>query len=356
MKTAAVIMQGGLALAVLFSRCPFAAVKTVTPTLIEIGLYYALAWALFNFRQTRFARAALIGIALVASADVAYWAKQRFGSQELRLTIVDVGQGNAALMELPGGRCMLVDGGGFYDNRFDVGARVVAPFLWRKKIATVETLVLSHPHPDHLNGLLFIASHFNVQEVWMNQEYVTSQPYQDFLEIISEKDIRIVGLEDLLRPRTINGVRFQALYPPSDFLARKTKDIWRNTNNSSLVLKVTFNKVSFLLPGDIGAEAEKELIGLAGSALDSDVLLVPHHGSKRSSTPEFLEYVDPSIAVISAGWKNIFGFPHPKVLKRYEARGCEVFRADQQGAITITTDGTDISGKPFLWGDSCATH
>ncbi|NVM21260.1 MAG: DNA internalization-related competence protein ComEC/Rec2 [Desulfobacterales bacterium] len=348
MKAAAGITQGSLALAVIFSRCPFAAVKTVTPTLIEIGLYYALAWALFNFRQTRFAKAVLVGIVLIASANAAYWAKERFGGRELRLTVIDVGQGSSALMELPGGRCMLVDGGGFYDNRFDTGASVVAPFLWRKKIATVEAIVLSHPHPDHLNGLLFIARHFNVQEVWMNQENVLSQPYRDFLDIILQKDIRIVGLEGLLRPRTIGGVRFQALYPPSDFLVRKAKDSWRNTNNNSLVLKVTFDKVSFLLPGDIEAEAEKELVNLAGSTLDSDVLLAPHHGSKNSSTPEFLKYVDPSIAVMPAGWKNIFAFPHPKTLKRYETCGCKVFRTDQQGAITITTDGTDVSVKPFL--------
>ncbi|NVM57172.1 MAG: DNA internalization-related competence protein ComEC/Rec2 [Desulfobacterales bacterium] len=348
MKAAAVIMQGGLAFAVLFSKCPSAAIKTVTPTLIEMGLYYALAWALINLRRTHLVKPVLIGIALVVSADAAYWAKQRFGNQELRITVIDVGQGSAALMELPGGPCMLVDGGGFYDNRFDVGARVVAPFLWRKKIATVETLVLSHPHPDHLNGLLSIARHFNVQEVWMNQENVPAQTYLDFLKIISEKDIRIVGLEDLSTPRMINGVRFQVLYPPGDFLVRKRQDTWRSTNNNSLVLKVSFNKVSFLLPGDIEAEAEKEITDLAGSALKSNVLLVPHHGSKSSSSPEFLKYVDPAIAVISAGWKNIFGFPHQKVLKRYEARGCQIFRTNRHGAITITTDGTDIRVKPFL--------
>ena len=81
---------------------------------------------------------------------------------------------------------MLVDGGGFYDNRFDVGARILAPFLWHKKIATVETLVLSHPNSDHLNGLLFVAKHFNVERVWMNQEEVPGQPYQDFLKIITK--------------------------------------------------------------------------------------------------------------------------------------------------------------------------
>jgi len=244
-------MQGGMELAVLFSRIPFASVKTVTPTLIEIGLYYALAWTLFNFRATRLARGALIGVALIALVDMAYWAWQRSGNEELRITFIDVGQGSAALLELPGGPCMLVDGGGFYDNRFDVGARIVAPFLWRKKIATVETIVLSHPNSDHLNGLLFIARHFNVREVWMTQEFVPVEQYQDFLDIISEKDIRIIGLEELSGTKSINGIRFRVLYPPADFLERKTQDSWRTLNNNSLVLKVSFDRVSFLLPGDI---------------------------------------------------------------------------------------------------------
>ncbi len=342
MKAAAVAMQGGLAVAVPFSRYSFSAVKTVTPTLIEIGLYYALAWALFNFRRTRLTKVMLIGIAVLVVADAAYWANQRFGNQELRVTVMDVGQSSAVLLELPGGSCMLVDGGGFYGNRFDVGARVVAPVLWRKKIATVQTLVLSHPDPDHLNGLLFIAKHFNVKEVWMNHEHADSESYGDFLDIISEKGIRILQLEELLRPKAMNGVKFQCLYPPKDFLAKKEQDLWRNTNNNSVVLKVSFDKISFLFPGDIGTEAEKELTGLAAGALKSDVLLVPHHGSKHSSSPGFLRYVDPSIAVISAGWKNIFGFPHHKVLKRYEDLGCQIFRTDQHGAITITTDGEHV--------------
>ena len=348
MKGAIVILEGGMGLAIFFSKWPFAAVKTVTPTLIEIGLYYALAWVLFNFRQTRRARPLLIGLALVVLADAGYWISERYGRSELRMTVIDVGQGSSALMELPGGACILADGGGFYDNRFDVGAWVVGPFLWRRKIATVEILVLSHPDQDHLNGLLFIVRHFNVREVWMNQEHADTKPYRDFLEIVSEKGIRVVGLKDLVRPRMINGVRFQVLYPPVDFLERKAKDGWRTRNNNSLVLKVSFQDVSFLVPGDIEAEAEKELISLARTTLKSNVLLVPHHGSGGSSTPEFLKCVDPDIGVISTGWKNRFGFPRQKTLKRYQAQGCRIFRTDRQGAITITTDGKYLTVRPFV--------
>ena len=348
MKGAAAILEVCLGLAILFSKWPYASIRTVTPTMIEVGLYYALAWALLNWRRTRRARPLLIGLALVVLADVGYWAGKRYGRRELRMTVIDVGQGSSTLMELPGGPCILTDGGGFCGSRFDMGARVVGPFLWKRKIATVEILVLSHPDSDHLNGLLFIARHFNVQEVWMNREHTDTESYRDFLEIISEKDISIVGPRDLTRPRMINGVRFQTLYPPVDFLERKAMEEWRTRNNNSLVLKASFRNISFLLPGDIEAEAEKELVSLDCTILKSNVLLVPHHGSRTSSTPEFLKCVAPDIAVISSGWKNIFGFPHQKTLKRYQARGCHVFRVDHQGAITITTDGTYLTVKPFF--------
>ncbi len=352
MKGATVILEGGLGLAVFFSKWPFVSVRTVTPTLIEIGLYYALAWVLFNFRQTSRARPLLIGLAIVALADVGYWVSERYGRSELTMTVIDVGQGSSALLELPGGPCILADGGGFYDNRFDVGARVVGPFLWKRKIATVQILVLSHPDPDHLNGLLFIAQHFNVREVWMNQEPAGTKPYRDFLQIVAEKGIRVLGPKDLVRPRMVNGVRFDVVYPPVDFLERKVKERWRTPNNNSIVLRVTFENISFLLPGDIEAEAEKELTSSRHTTLESNVLLVPHHGSRTSSTPGFLQCVRPEIAVISSGRKNVFGFPHPKILKRYEAGGCHIFHTGRQGAITITTDGTNISVKPFLYSDT----
>jgi competence protein ComEC len=348
MKGAAIVLEGGLGMGIFFSGWPFTAVRTVTPTLIEVALYYALGWALLNLRRTSRARLVLIGLALFTAMDVGYWVRERFGLRELRITQIDVGQGSSALMELPGGPCILVDGGGFYRNSFDTGALVVGPFLWRKKIATVDVLVLSHPHPDHLNGLLFIARHFNVREVWMNQQPTDNQLYRDFMQILEEKNIRVLGPRDLVTPRMINGVRFQILYPPVDFLERKITNAWRTLNNNSLVLKASFKDVSFLLPGDIEAEAERELTSIACATVESDVLMVPHHGSSSSSTSRFLKCVKPEIGVVSSGWRNRFGMPKEKVLRRYEAIGCQIFRTDLQGAITITTDGTHLTVKPFL--------
>jgi competence protein ComEC len=348
MKGAVLILGGALELAALFSSWPWAAARTVTPGFIEIALYYALAWLLLNYRRARRAKVLLLFLSIAFLVDGSYWGQRRFNRSELTMTVLDVGQGSSTLLELPRGPCILVDGGGFYDNRFDVGARVVAPFLWSKKIATVDILVLSHPHPDHLNGLLFIARHFHVKEVWVTGEPVNTEAYQEFLSILESENIRVVRPRDLVQPRAINGVSFDVLYPPGNFLERKAVEAWRTRNNNSLVLKVSFGDVSFLLPGDIEAEAEKELVGLTHDRLRSDVLLVPHHGSKSSSTPEFLSSVEPDVAVVSAGWKNIFRFPHDQVLEHYQAMGCETFRTDLHGAVTINTDGKGIEVKTFL--------
>ena len=252
-------------------------------------------------------------------------------------------------MELPGGHTALIDGGGFSDNTsFDMGARVIAPFLLRKKIRTIDTLVLSHPNSDHLNGLIYIAEHFNVKNIWTNGETRNTVGYRHFRNVIRRQQLSVPDFKQLARRQQVNGVKFCFLYPPNNFLARKASDKWRNTNNNSLVLKISFGKVSFLFPGDIMTEAEKELIELAAPELACDVLLVPHHGSRSSSSQPFLGAVQPKIAVISAGWQNRFRFPHPTVIDAYQKMGCRILRTDRNGAIQIRTDGHRLIVKSFM--------
>jgi competence protein ComEC len=385
-----------------FADLPFAAVKTFTPSPFEMVCYYVLGWVVLNGLNTRQApagyhhlanaraehapaqlwyldphgrlglnrlfsrfasvrklltagsatkRGVIIGLVVVLAllVDAGYWFAQRHLNGDLRVTYIDVGQGNSALLELPGGHTVLIDGGGFSDNNtFDMGARVLAPFLWRKKIRTVDTLVLSHPNSDHLNGLIFIARHFNVKTIWTNNETRTTQGYERLQNIISRKQINLPDFQHMPRQLLINGVEFCFLYPPADFLAQKAGQKWRSTNNNSLVVKVSFGDISFLFAGDIMAEAEKELVGLAGADLACDVLLVPHHGSRSSSSQSFLSSVQPEVAVFSAGWKNRFRFPHATVLAAYEKIGCRIFRTDQNGAIMTKTDGNRLTVKPFL--------
>ena len=297
--------------------------------------------------------AAIIAI-LACGADACYWLNKRFWHDDLRVTIIDVGQANAALIELPHGYCLLIDGGGFSDNSiFDVGERMLAPLLWRNKIKTVNTLILTHPNSDHLNGLLYIAEHFNVGDVWMNDDVADTLGYKKFMEIIAEKKIRRPAFKEMSRLRKINGVEFKILYPLAGEGRKGRKKKWRNFNNNSLVVRVAFGSKSFLFPGDIMSGAERELVSIQGDALKSTVLLAPHHGSITSSTGPFLEKTEPKYVIISSGWNNRFGFPNPVIIKRYKEQGCRIYRTAVNGAISIITDGNFIRIKPTV--DSAET-
>ena len=254
------------------------------------------------------------------------------------------------LLELPGGYCVLADGGGFSNNEvFDVGARIVAPLLWHKKIRTVETLILSHPNSDHLNGLIYIAEHFHVKNIWTNDQRRGTRGYQKLMEIIERKHILRPHFIKLPRQTEINGVRFTIMHPAADFLD-KSESVHRQAkvNNNSLVFKAALGETSFLFTGDIMAHAEKEIIDAAGDKIASTVMVIPHHGSISSSTPAFINSVRPQIGVISAGWKNRFKFPHPQVMERYRQSKVRLYRTDRHGAVTLVTDGIGLSVDSYI--------
>jgi competence protein ComEC len=152
----------------------------------------------------------------------------------------------------------------------------------------------------------------------------------------------------LPRSTIVNGVRLDVLYPPDNFLIRKTTEKWRDINNNSLVVRIQFGGTSLLFPGDIEEKAEAEIVRLNGKRIKSTVLISPHHGSRGSSSEEFLEEVSPDWVIISSGWRKRFRFPHPAVVKRYEKRGCEVVNTALNGAVTIISDSRSMTVKPFI--------
>lgn len=357
------VLSKAISLVNLFSALPFAAVKTVTPSYFEICCYYMMMWALLNLKKPRpetseikkkyftgkTTRVVLAVVLLALVGDICYWLNLRFLSRDLKVTVIDVGQGSSTLMEFPGGYCILADGGGFYDNSvFDMGARVIAPILWRKKIKTVDTLVLSHPNSDHLNGLIYIARHFNVKNIWTNDEKRNTVGYKKLMKIIKEENIDKPVFKNMSRTCKINGAAIQILYPGRDFLDKIKKDKWRGPNNNSLVVKVNLGNHSFLIPGDIMKRAEEELVSMTGEKLASTVLIAPHHGSGSSSSKRFLDKVNPEYIIISSGWKNRFHFPHASVLKRYAGLGAKIFQTANNGAVTIATDGHSLDIRPYI--------
>jgi competence protein ComEC len=346
------------------SQLPCAAYKTLTPSCLEICLYYLMFLTVLriinniinNNRVSQAKAKNNPGISIVAISvliiagccDLLFWLHYRFLHNDLRVTIIDVGQGSAALVELPKGSCLLIDGGGFSDNTiFDVGAKIVAPFLWRKKILTIDTIILSHPNSDHLNGLIYIAKYFNVKTVLSNGEGADTLGYKEFISTINKNNIELTQFRQLKRMQNINNTILEILYPLPDYLEKKRKEKWRDSNNNSVVVKISYGAVSFLFPGDIEARAEEELVSIKGGRLHSTVLIAPHHGSKSSGTLAFLQTIQPELIIVSSGYRNRFEFPAPEVLERYKLLGSRVLGTSQNGAVTLVTDGQSLSVTPF---------
>jgi competence protein ComEC len=275
---------------------------------------------------------------LVLVADVAYWTYRTHFNPSLKVTYLDVGQGNAALIEFPGSERMLIDGGGFSGSEFDTGEMVLAPFLLRSKILRIDTLVMTHPETDHMNGLQYIAEHFQPREFWYSGENLEFPAFCELMALLEAKGIRRRTPADLSGGRKISGAFVEILHPMERLLSRKS-------NDNSLVVRVSSGGTSFLFPGDLEAAGEQQLISRSGSKLRSDVLLAPHHGSRSSSSKPFLEAVAPKVCVISSGHANPFGFPSQEVLERLKGQGCRVLRVDEVGAVelSVAQEGFQIS-------------
>jgi competence protein ComEC len=326
---------------------PFASFFVSTPTVFEIALFYSLLFLAAHLRKGKKIRYLFAGVCIILACDLGYWTLKDSFQKDLKLTFIDVGHGDSILIEFPKGKKMLVDGGGLYEDRFDIGKNVIAPFLWKKKIGRIDALVLTHPDPDHLKGLNFIASQFSIGQFWDNGYQTQSEPYLQLKKILSEKRIKIQSLHEETSPQIINGVEISVLNPPVwNVIQGKVKHL-RDLNNSSLVMKLQFKNVSVLLAADAGKEAEARMLR-SGCALRADILKVPHHGSSSSSSLPFLDSVNPAYAILSVGERNIGRLPHPEVLKRYEQLGIRLFRTDKQGAITVLTDGKEIKVTPSL--------
>ena len=319
---------------------PWAAINTFRPTDVEVVLYYGALVSLLLIRRVPAARLWLVLILVAFGLDGMYWAHRRFWHGDLKVTVVDVGQGSATLLELPRGGTLMVDGGGMATNEgFDMGARVVAPFLRSRKILTVDTLVLSHANSDHMNGLFYLAEHFHVRTVLTNGEMTASGMCRSFEDLLRRKGIRQPRFDDLPPRLNVHGVNLEIKNPPPGFRRSPLLRAWRDLNNNSLALRIAFEGQTILLPGDIKAEAEREMVARWGPALKSAVLVAPHHGSRSSSTEDFLEAVDPQVVVFSAGYGNRYGFPHPAVVSRCRQRTPHLLRTDRDGAVEITLAG-----------------
>jgi len=269
------------------------------------------------------------------------------GPSPLRVTYLDVGQGNAAVVELPERGALLIDGGGFPGSPFDVGRNVVAPYLWYRRIHRLEAMVLSHAHPDHFRGLAFIAAHVPAKEFWYPGIPAVDPDFATLMETLDRQGVSALEPKDLSSPRVIQGVEIRVLHPTPDLLSGSGTFTYSDHNKLSLVLRLRYGQISFLFPGDIDSEAESRLLVLPGIE-PTQVLLAPHHGSRFSSSLPFLAGLKPRIVVFSVGFGNPFRFPASEVTQRYQLLRVHTYRTDVHGAVTVTTDGERLHVETFV--------
>ncbi|MFB3885033.1 MAG: DNA internalization-related competence protein ComEC/Rec2 [Thermodesulfobacteriota bacterium] len=330
-----------------FASFPFASFYVSTPTPFEIILFYVLLFLMVHLQVRKRVRYLFLGVSVLLILVLVFWNLKGYLQKDLTLTFIDVGQGDSILIEFPKGKKMLIDGGGLYEDRFDTGKNVIAPFLWKKKIRRIDYLVLTHPDPDHLKGLHFIASQFSIGQFWESGVRTDSKSYQQLEETLLRKRIERLSLNESRLPRVIHGAQISFLNPSGRTTYNAGLSAPSFSNNSSVVMMIQFKDVRVLLPGDIEKETEYRMLR-EGCLLKADILKIPHHGSLSSSSPYFLQRVNPTYAIMSVGQRNIGRLPHPEVIKRYRHLGAKIYRTDKQGAITVRTDGEKIKVETFL--------
>lgn len=263
----------------------------------------------------------LISVALVITGVALIlffiWPQKKIGAE---LIFLDVGQGDAILIKTPYGQNVLIDGGP--DTRVLKGLGKYLP--WSER--SLSAVLLTHPHDDHLFGLIRVGERYSVEQVFTGFRMATSAPYQAWLDRVVTTTPLVVGQ--------------RLIFGPDCYLeVLSNGQLFNNDNDGSLVTKFVYDNFSVLLPGDLGLKGEAVLLAMASSTLDSDILKIGHHGSAESSGEEWLKAVSPDLTVISVGADNRYGHPSLRTLNRLDRLGLVYERTDQQGDIRIWSDG-----------------
>jgi competence protein ComEC len=325
-----------------------------------------LAFCCWAVRRSRvFAWSAIIALPLAAA--IALWPEPVVAHPgQLEVTAIDVGQGDSVLIAGPTGRTMLVDAGGptgaaanaenaSGSTTFDVGEEVVSPYLWSRHIRSVDVVALTHAHSDHMGGMPAILRNFHPRELWVSID----PDSQEFRALLAEAATLRIPVRHLQAGDTVNfdgketdSVRIDVLAPAMGYA-----NAGAPANNDSLVMHLQFGHASVLLEGDAEAPSEHTMVANSKPGTDSKpasqigpvtLLKVGHHGSRTSSTPEFLALAAPHDAIISVGRQNTFGHPRPEIVQRFAAAHTRLFRTDEFGLTTLllTPDGKISATSP----------
>jgi competence protein ComEC len=292
-----------------------------------------------------------LGLAVCAALIALFPFAPRWSAGKLELTVLDVGQGDSLFVVSPHGETLLIDGGGAFGGfpgqeshlGIDPGEEAVSPYLWSRGFQTLDVVALTHAHQDHLGGLTAVLQNFRVGKLWLGRE-ISSGALAKLEDLARRQKIPI---EHEMRGKSFawDDLQGEFFWPDAAYsdLAPVAK------NNDSLVLRLHYGERAALLSGDAEKEAEQAMLNENDKGtLLADILKVGHHGSKNSTTLEFLAAVRPKVAIISAGEDNPYGHPSPELLNRLDVAGIRVLRTDRDGAVQVLTDGHRIEVTCFV--------
>ena len=350
------LIQIGITILKLISnigKLPFSKIYVATPTIFLISIYYLFLFVLFlcyniysiknpsktqirvknlialmkiNLRKNG-KKVRLIIIIIILSFSVIYCIPKN-----LKIHFIDVGQGDSSLIITPQRKTILIDGGGSSNSDFDVGKSTLIPYILDRGFTKIDTVIISHFDQDHVGAILTLLQELRVGRVYISKQAENSENYEKFLKIISEKNIKVYEVMAGNKIYIEKNLYLDILWPTENLISTNA------LNNNAMVFNLHYKKFSMLFTGDIEEASEKEILKLYSKNKDllkANILKVAHHGSKTSSTSEFINVVNPKIAVIGVGKNNKFGHPNENVLERLKQLGCKVFRTDLGGEISI---------------------
>ena len=279
-------------------------------------------------------KAIIILVPILTVAGIILWALQAPSAATglLRVTFIDVGQGDAAWLKTPDGWDILIDGG-----KEAQGPDLVS-YLQGQGVTDIEVLVLSHPHADHVGGLVTVLQNMEVDQALTNCQDYSSIIYQTFKNLLVDNSIPTSCVREGDTFTWGSYISATIVYPPDPLMSGTGSDV----NNNSVTLRISYDAVDFLFAGDIESEAETAILASV-PILEAEVLKVAHHGSNSSSTASFLSQVDPEVAIISVGASNPYGHPAPETLQRLGDAGVIIYRTDEDGTLVVTADGMTYS-------------
>lgn len=270
-------------------------------------------------------------IVLIALAIFIWSVVSAYQDNNLYVYFLDIGQGDSVYIRTPQKHDIVIDGGP--DNLVLSKIGKYMPFYDRK----IELMILTHPHEDHINGLIEIVKRYNVEQILSSDAEYDSAAYYEWNRLIAQKNISKVEAITDQEIRMGNTI-FNVFYPDADLTGTNIKNI----NNASIVGQLVYGETKILFTGDAEKEVENKLVENIGLDLDSDILKVGHHGSKTASTKKLINLVNPGVSIISAGVNNRYKHPHKETIVILEEYNSQIYRTDYHGDIKCWSDGNNF--------------